>query len=107
MVDYIVLLLFVVFVILWIMDFITTECHQKLGFVELSPLLKYVVGKSIPHAIVRIVVVIFVYFSVIVDVFNVVANPIIKGLIAFMLLLINLGLAYAQITNIKLIRSVH
>ena len=69
MVDYILqlilYLLFVIFVIIWIVDFITTERASKIdGFYEKSCFLRPFVGKPIPHAILRIIVIIAASFGV-------------------------------------------
>ena len=105
MVEYIVSLLFVVFVILWIMDFFTTEYVLKLGGYEKSLLLKYVAGQPIPHAIVKIIVIIVVFF--IKYIINMMASPYLTNFFTLLLIILILGLAYAQINNIILISSKH
>ena len=104
MVDYILLLLFIVFVFLMIIDFFTTEHVLKLGGYEKSELLKYVAGKPIWHAIVKIIEIIFVFFFIqfvnIFTVYSVVINTI-------FLIFLNLGLIYAQFNNFQVIRTTH
>lgn len=105
MVGYFLLLLFVIFFILMIMDFITTEYLLELGGYEKSPLLKYVAGRPVPHAIVKIVLIIIVFFITF-DIVDMLANTYFAVLIMLILILLNLGLIYAQINNIIIILSI-
>ena len=105
MVDNNLLLLFIVFVILMILDLITTEYILKRGGYEKSELLKYVAGKPILHIIVKIVEIVFVFFffqfvAMFAGIYSTVINTI-------FLIFLNLGLIYAQVNNIKVIFSVN
>jgi hypothetical protein len=102
MIDYI-LLLFVVFVFLMVMDFITTEYILKLGGYEKSELLKYVAGKPFWHAIVKIVVIVFVfYFLQFIVIFAGSYSYITNTLL---LIFLDIALVYAQVNNVIVIRA--
>jgi hypothetical protein len=102
MIDYVLLLLFVVFVILIIMDFITTEYVLKLGGYEKSLLLKYSTGQPVKRAIVKSVIIVVVSLIV------VYVTPFLGiFVVAQVLLVLDLCYGYAQVNNVKLVLSVH
>ena len=85
------------------MDFLTTEYVLKKGGHEKSELLKYVAGKPIWHAIVKIIEIVFLFFflqfvAMFAAGYSIFINTI-------FLVFLNLGLVYAQFNNVKVMRT--
>jgi hypothetical protein len=86
------------------MDFFTTEYMLKLGGYE-KTYLKFVAGQPLKHAIVKIIQVIVIFFllSYFIPIFLNQSLTTFFGLI--LLVALNLGYAYAQINNVKVIAT--
>jgi len=104
MVDNFLSLLFIIFVILMITDFITTEYVLKKGGYEKSQLLKFVAGRPFAHAFVKIIEIIIV-FLIMISISNFFTDTFLPELVTLILLLLNIGLVYAQINNLRVIFS--
>lgn len=101
MIDNILLLPFVIFVILMIMDVITTEYALKNGGYEKSEVLRFIAGKPKLHIIVKIGEIVFVFsFLQFVVMFTSGYSTLINMIF---LIFLDLVLAYTQLNNVKVI----